>query len=146
MLHSLILPPTPSTSAPSRVKAIVAVERQVLLLRRPSGEWDLPGGRCDDGETLEETLQREMREEIGMMPRQAQFLQSAWRQRNNKPPVHVAFFGCQIDRQQLATELQLSAEHQDAQLIDLAALNGLTMPVLYAQMALLWLQTDLISK
>ncbi len=135
-----------SKQPPSRVKAIVAVDRQVLLLRRPSGEWDLPGGRCDDGETLEQTLHREMLEEIGLTASAAQFLQAAWRPRVNKPPVHVAFFGCRLDREALKDGLRLSAEHQGAQLMPPTAMSQLTMPLLYAQMAALWLQVNQTSK
>lgn len=28
--------------------------------------WTVPGGRCDSGENLQETLQREVREEVGI--------------------------------------------------------------------------------
>jgi 8-oxo-dGTP pyrophosphatase MutT (NUDIX family) len=136
----------PFVPAPSRVKVVISVDRQILLLRRPTGEWDLPGGRCDAGETLEETMQRELLEEIGLAPHQAHFMQSAWRQRRTKPPVHVAFFGCALDRHRLISELQLSPEHQDAQLVAMETLPQLTMPPLYAQMAALWLQADQISK
>lgn len=30
--------------------------------------WDLPGGHCEPGETPEQTLVRELREEIGVVP------------------------------------------------------------------------------
>jgi 8-oxo-dGTP pyrophosphatase MutT (NUDIX family) len=146
MLQSLSSLVLPEFQAPSRVKAIVAVGNQVLLLRRPTGEWDLPGGRCDDGETLEETLQRELLEEIGLAPLLPQFMQSAWRNRTHKPPVQVAFFGCKLERQQLTSGLQLSAEHQEAQLMQPEFMAQLTIPPIYAQMAILWLQADQISK
>ena len=39
----------------------------VLVLKKGSGDgayWDIPGGRIDDNETLEDTLKRELREEL----------------------------------------------------------------------------------
>src|ERR1700744_1605589 len=44
---------------------------KILLLKIPAwggspGYWDMPGGRMDPGETFEETLRREMAEEIGV--------------------------------------------------------------------------------
>lgn len=55
-----------------RLTAIVACvdgEGRVLLVKQRSGPfagaWLLPGGGVDDGETLEEAVRREMREETG---------------------------------------------------------------------------------
>jgi 8-oxo-dGTP pyrophosphatase MutT (NUDIX family) len=39
---------------------------RVLLHRRPSGEWGIPGGLMEPGETAEETGRREVLEETGL--------------------------------------------------------------------------------
>ena len=38
----------------------------VLVQRRDNGRWSLPGGLVDWGETLEQTVHRELREETGL--------------------------------------------------------------------------------
>lgn len=45
--------------------ALDADERLVLLRRRDTGTWGLPGGMLEWGERLEDGLRREVREEIG---------------------------------------------------------------------------------
>lgn len=40
--------------------------RRAATLHRHGGQWALPGGRCDEGETAEETARRELAEELGL--------------------------------------------------------------------------------
>ncbi|MFR9805828.1 NUDIX hydrolase [Pseudonocardia sp. RS010] len=40
--------------------------RRAATLRRHSGQWALPGGRCDPGETITEAGRRELLEEVGL--------------------------------------------------------------------------------
>jgi ADP-ribose pyrophosphatase YjhB (NUDIX family) len=52
------------------VGGVIVDDGQVLLVRRGqpplAGEWSIPGGLLEVGETLEEGLRREMREETGL--------------------------------------------------------------------------------
>jgi len=55
-----------------QVTAAVIVEKgQLFLVRRARSEalagcWELPGGKIEDGETLQECLRRELLEELAM--------------------------------------------------------------------------------
>ncbi len=46
------------------IKAVIKDDRGVLFIKHARGYWDFPGGRIDDDEDLEQTLIREINEEI----------------------------------------------------------------------------------
>ena len=47
------------------IKGLVIKGEQILVLRKPNGKLDLPGGRVERGESPEESLEREIYEELG---------------------------------------------------------------------------------
>ena len=52
--------------------ALVDTDGRVLIAQRPAGKpmaglWEFPGGKVEAGERPEETLIRELREELGIM-------------------------------------------------------------------------------
>ena len=54
--------------------AIVHKERKILLQKRAdNGMWSIHGGCLELGETVEETVKRELKEEIGITPTKLRF-------------------------------------------------------------------------
>jgi len=50
---------------PISVKGIVFEDGKVWLRKNERNEWELPGGKLDEGEQPEQTVVREIREELG---------------------------------------------------------------------------------
>ena len=56
--------------------ALLDVDGRVLLAQRPAGKpmaglWEFPGGKVESGERPEDSLIRELREELGIVVREA---------------------------------------------------------------------------
>ncbi|MBC6402764.1 MAG: (deoxy)nucleoside triphosphate pyrophosphohydrolase [Hyphomonadaceae bacterium] len=53
--------------------ALIDADGRILMTQRPAGKvhaglWEFPGGKVENGERPEETIVRELREEIGIDP------------------------------------------------------------------------------
>jgi len=81
-----------------RVSAGILVRNgKILACRRRAdqehgGKWEFPGGKVESGETPEECLQRELREELAITARDISFLTTLRHQYKGRAPVELHFF------------------------------------------------------
>jgi 8-oxo-dGTP diphosphatase len=112
-----------------RVAAAVIEENgRILIAKRKEGEfqggkWEFPGGKIEDGETPEECLKRELREELGIDTRIGEFIGASR---------HA--FTCQTSIELLAYRaFHLSGtpqplDHEEIRWVPLAELNNYEFP------------------
>ena len=48
------------------IKGIIYQEGKIFMLKDEGGKWELPGGRIEFGEHIEDTFRREFQEELGV--------------------------------------------------------------------------------
>ena len=79
---------------------LVFRDGRLLITRRPEGGhlaglWEFPGGKREVGETFEECLRRELREELGIEVEVAERVESLTH-RYEERTVHLEFFLCHL--------------------------------------------------
>ena len=120
---------------PVSVKAVIVDRGRVLLLANDRGEWELPGGRLDPGESETQALLREVAEELGVPARIGPRLADEPFEVIPGRTVRIVSYGCEIDP---AAGLRISAEHQDLIWAPADALGDLPIPTVYRRAIGLW--------
>jgi 8-oxo-dGTP pyrophosphatase MutT (NUDIX family) len=123
---------------PVSIKGVVLRAGRVLLLRNDRGEWELPGGRLEVGETPEQCVAREIAEETGWRVTTGRIL-DAWTY-EVLPGRHVLIvtYGCVPERGQDSVPPAVSAEHSAAGLFAPADVERLRMPTGYKRSVASW--------
>lgn len=114
---------------PVSIKGVVLHAGRVLLACNDRDEWELPGGRLEEGETLEACVEREILEETGLTARAGRLLDSMiYRVAPGKSVVIVSYQCEPIDPDQ---PLVASHEHAKVAFIHLAELDTINLPRAY---------------
>jgi 8-oxo-dGTP pyrophosphatase MutT (NUDIX family) len=114
---------------------------RVALLENERGEWELPGGKLELGETPEACLVREIREELGLMVRPGPLL-DVWVYRvrpvGPETDVLIVTYGCHAEP---LDTIHWTAEHRGGLLASLDELARLPMPEGYRRSIRAWAAT-----
>lgn len=90
---------------------LIWLHGQLLITKRPKGThleglWEFPGGKQEEGETLKECLERELREELGMKVRAEKCLCTVEHEYENKIISLHLFQCCHLSGQPNPLEVQ----------------------------------------
>lgn len=96
------------------IKSIIVKQNKVLLLKRydHSRFWDVPGGRINDNESIDQALVRELKEEVkNVKDIKIIKILSAWRlHKDIQPEISLVLIFYKVDAD-FGSEPQLSEEH-----------------------------------
>ncbi len=115
----------PSPRFPVSIKGVILQDGRVVLLRNERDEWELPGGRLEMGESPEECVAREIREELGLDVRVGAILDSWQYHIFEGADVLVVTYGCHPEP---FSDLWHSPEHSAVGLFRLGEVPDLKMP------------------
>lgn len=88
---------------------LVNARGEALILRRPAGKWQLPGGRLNAGEQWDEGLRREIREETGIDDVEILSILMLDNWVYEGVPMYGVFLLCRTQK----TEVRLSTDHDE---------------------------------
>ncbi|OGH11293.1 MAG: hypothetical protein A3B38_00510 [Candidatus Levybacteria bacterium RIFCSPLOWO2_01_FULL_36_13] len=107
------------------IKAVIVNDDKALVLRdtnRYEG-YDVPGGKIDKGETIEQALKRELKEELGLDNfRVAGLLHAQQRQDYDQDGVKLMLIFYRVEAD--VTNIQLSDEHSSHEWVGKESLNS----------------------
>jgi len=119
------------------VKGVLVAAGRVLLLANDRGEWELPGGRPEPGESEREALAREMREETGLEVAIGPRIGCDSFEVVPGRIVEIVSYGCISND---LARLKLSVEHRGHLWAPVAPLPPLPLPAVYRRAIGLWIK------
>lgn len=131
MSDATLMPPSDGRAPrfPVSVKAVVALEGRVALLKNERDEWELPGGKLEPGEQPCDTVIREISEELGVDTNNPEILDS-WVYEIGQPPhqVEVLIVTHTVQSTARCDDCVVSHEHKELRFFAFSELEGLNLP------------------
>jgi 8-oxo-dGTP pyrophosphatase MutT (NUDIX family) len=120
---------------PVSIKGVLLLDQRVVLVKNPRDEWELPGGRVDEGEAHAQTLTREFAEELSIDVRVGAAIDSYLFEVTPGKHVFIVTYGCT-----LAGEFnpRLSGEHTEHCLWPVERLSEINLPAGYRRSVEQW--------
>ena len=110
---------------PISVKAVLVEDGRACLLLNERDQWELPGGRLERGESPEECLLREVREEVGLEAVIERLVDARAFVPAPGKEVFVLVYRCRLAAPGITV---LSGEHRQGGWFDLGEMGSLVLP------------------
>ena len=107
---------------------IIRHQGKILIAQRKRGKsleflWEFPGGKLEEGETLEQCLQRELIEELNLpITVKAYFMRSTYTYEFGTIELNAFFADCEKE------DLSFHPDHEEARWVALEDLQGYDFP------------------
>lgn len=113
---------------PISIKGVIIKDNKVLLVKNERYEWELPGGRIELGETPEQTLVREIKEELGLVCSIKRIVDSWVFEVVFQKHVFIVSYQIEINSE---NEIMLSNEHLAWEWVKISDLYNINIPTGY---------------
>jgi len=120
---------------PVSIKGVLLLDGQVVLVKNPRNEWELPGGRVDEGEAHAQTLSREFAEELSIEVAVDAPIDSYVFEVIPGRHVQIVTYGCRPTGE---FKPQLSCEHTEHCLWPVERLSEINLPAGYRRSVERW--------
>ena len=122
-------------SHPVSIKGVLLLDGRVVLVKNPRDEWELPGGRAEEGEAHTHTLAREFAEELALNIAVDESIDSYLFEVIPGREVQIVTYGCRLTGE---FNPRLSDEHSEYCLWPVKRLSALNLPAGYRRSVETW--------